>query len=102
MYCAINLIYFIDTYYSKHYNYILISGGNMSSEITSSDKIWKTFLGYNSLISSDATKEGIDMFGTELRYQIAAHLTAAHYSDHISCQLKENARQKFIQQQRNK
>ena len=74
----------------------------MSSEITSDDKIWKTFLGYNTLISSDATKEGIDMFGTELRYQIAAHLTSAHYSDHISCQLKENARQKFIQQQRNK
>ena len=50
----------------------------MSSEITPEDKIWNIFLGYSTLISNEANKLGMDIYGTEQRTNMATSLTISH------------------------
>lgn len=61
----------------------------MSSEITPDDKIWNIFLGYSTLISNEANKLGMDIYGTEQRTTMATSLTMSHMLDHIVCKLKD-------------
>ena len=65
----------------------------MSSVIDSEDKIWNIFLGYANLVSSEASKLGMDIYGTEQRTSMATALTISHMLDHVACQLKDSQKQ---------
>jgi hypothetical protein len=73
----------------------------MNSVIESDDKIWNVFLGYANLISSEANKLGMDIYGTEQRTSIATSLTLSHMLDQVVTQLKE-AQRKESSTQRSK
>ena len=65
----------------------------MSSVIDSNDKIWGIFLGYMSLIGTEAKESGIDVYGTEQLTNIAKSLTVSHMLDHVVCQMKDLQKQ---------
>ena len=65
----------------------------MSSTLESDDKIWGIFLGYVSLIGTDAKESGIDVYGTDQLTNIAKSLTVAHMLDHVVCQMKDLQKQ---------
>tara|TARA_R110000824_G_scaffold362208_1_gene550131 strand:- start:104 stop:325 length:222 start_codon:yes stop_codon:yes gene_type:complete len=61
----------------------------MTSVINEEDRIWKTFLGYVSLVDTEAIKHSIDMYGTEHRTTLALGLTQAHYADRVAGKLAD-------------
>jgi len=65
----------------------------MSSTIESDDKIWNIFLGYANLISAEASRLNMDVYGTEQRTNIATSLTISHMLDHVVCQMKDLQKQ---------
>ena len=65
----------------------------MSSKIDKDDKSWNIFLGYLSLIGTEAKEAGIDVYGTEQLTNIAESLTMSHMLDHVVCQIKDLQKQ---------
>jgi hypothetical protein len=65
----------------------------MNSAIDPDDKIWNIFLGYANLVSSEANKLGMDIYGTEQRTNIATSLTVSHMLDRTVNQLKDLQKQ---------
>ena len=65
----------------------------MNSTIDPDDKIWNIFLGYANLVSSEANKLGMDIYGTEQRTNIATSLTISHMLDRTVSQLKDLQKQ---------
>ena len=61
----------------------------MSSTIEPDDKIWGIFLGYMNLISTEANRLSMDIYGTEQRTNMATALTISHMLDHVVCQMKD-------------
>ena len=65
----------------------------MSSNIDKDDKSWNIFLGYLSLVGTEAKEAGIDVYGTEQLTNIAQSLTMSHMLDHVVCQIKDLQKQ---------
>jgi len=59
--------------------------------IDRTDKVWKTFLDYKDLLSSEGRAIGLDIFGTEQISSMALDFTKAHYIN----QLNENINSMF-------
>jgi len=48
------------------------------------DKVWKTFLDYQSLVSAEGKEIGLDIFGTDQIWTMALELTKAHFTNEIN------------------
>jgi hypothetical protein len=48
------------------------------------DKVWKIFLEYQSLISSEGREIGLDIFGTDQIWTMALELTKAHFTNELN------------------
>ena len=48
------------------------------------DKVWKTFLDYQSLVSSEGKEIGLDIFGTDQIWTMALELTKAHFTNELN------------------
>ena len=65
----------------------------MSLTIEPDDKIWNIFLGYANLISTEASRLSMDIYGTEQRTNMATDLTISHMLDRVVCQMKDMQKQ---------
>ena len=48
------------------------------------DKVWKTFLDYQSLVSAEGKEIGLDIFGTDQIWTMALELTKAHFTNELN------------------
>ena len=61
----------------------------MSSIINEEDKIWKLFLGYESLVGAIGKDVGLNFYGSDQKTALAKDLVIAHMLDHVACVLKD-------------
>ena len=47
------------------------------------NKVWKTFVEFNTLIGTEGKTFGLDLFGTDQSASIALSLTQAHYINEL-------------------
>ena len=47
------------------------------------NKVWKTFVEFNTLIGTEGKTIGLDLFGTDQSASIALSLTQAHYINEL-------------------
>ena len=55
--------------------------------IDKTDKVWKTFLEYQSLIGSEGKTIGLDIFGTDQVWSMALQLTQTHYINELNTKI---------------
>lgn len=49
--------------------------------------VWKTFLEYQNLISSEGKMIGLDIFGTDQIWTMALQLTQAHFTNELGTKI---------------
>tara|TARA_R110002074_G_scaffold393516_2_gene580055 strand:+ start:175 stop:387 length:213 start_codon:yes stop_codon:yes gene_type:complete len=49
--------------------------------------VWKTFLEYQNLISSEGKAIGLDIFGTDQIWTMALQLTQAHFTNELGTKI---------------